>query len=369
MKLLRTSLLAPLLLTFGLCLITSSGGSAPSLVAPEKDFETFWRTYKDHYAFFGLHQLDWDQVYAKFRPVVTARTTPAELEATLIEMVKPLEDGHITIARGDKFIYKGTSRRHSYKQEFKEVQQDYWQTAYQNLQAAGFEPVRGSGPTVGKYQTLYVAKSSQNLGYLRLTRCFAELSGVMGTTRQEKQDQQRLLGLFDAALRELSGCRVLILDLRGNGGGHSGKEMASRFALSRRLTHFTAERQPGGYEQFTPLQPYYLAPNPALTYQKPLLILTNDGTASSAEELALALYQQPNVTTIGDATAGMFSDMYQARLSGKISFTLSHQRYFTPDTTLLEGRGVPVKELVPYSRPDLAQHHDPVIARALALTR
>lgn len=365
----RIPLVTALLFACIFCVTTAGRSPSRYRAQPEKDFETFWRTFKDHYAFFALHHLDWDQVYATYRPTITARTTPAELQATLIQMVKPLEDGHITISRGEEILYKGTTRRHSFKEEFKPVQNDYWQTAYQNLQAAGFGPVRGTGPAVGKYQVLYTAKSAQNLGYLRLTRCFAELSGVLGTTRQEEQDHQRLLGLFDAALQELSGCRGLILDLRGNGGGHSGKEMASRFALSRRLTHFTAERQPGGYEQFTPLQPYYLTPNPGLTYQKPLLILTNDATASSAEELVLALYQQPNVTTIGDNTAGMFSDMYQARLTDKVSYTLSHQRYFTPDTTLLEGGGVPVKQPVPHTRPDLTRHHDPVIAQAVALLR
>lgn len=339
------------------------------LSRPEQDFEQFWRTYKDHYAFFRLHQLDWDQAYATYRPTVTARTTAAELHATLAQMVKPLADGHITIARGDEIFYKGTTRRHSYKEQFREMQAAYWQTAYEALEAAGFAKVQGMGPQAGKFQVLYLSKSSRNVGYLRLSRCFAELTGVLGTTRQEQQDQERLLGLFDAAVRELSGCRAIILDLRGNGGGHSGKEMASRFGRSRHLTHFTAERQPGGYEQFSVLQPVYLTPHPALSYQQPLVILTNDGTASSAEELVLSLYQQPHVTTIGDNTAGMLSDMYQGRLSGKLNFTLSHQRYYAADTTLLEGAGVPVQVAVAQSRQDLERHHDPVIAKALEAIR
>ncbi|MCB2379274.1 S41 family peptidase [Hymenobacter sp. BT635] len=369
MKLPRIPLLTPLLL--GLLFLITAGSTLvpPRLSRPEKDFEKFWQTYKDHYAFFALHHVDWEQTYATFRPTITARTTPAELQATLARMVEPLRDGHITIARGDKILYKGTSQRHSYKTDFREVQETYWQTAYQNLQAAGFEPVRGLGSQVGKFQVLYLSKSSGNVGYLRLSRCFAELSGVMGSTRQEQQDQQRLLGLFDAALRELSACRALIVDLRGNGGGHSGKEMASRLSVGRHLTHFTAERRPGGYEQFTPLAPYYLTPNPGLNYQQPVVLLTNDGTASSAEEFVLALYRQPHVTTIGDNTAGMLSDMYPAQLSGKVTFTLSHQRYYSPDSVLLEGRGVPVRLPVAYPRQALDQRHDPVLARALAVIR
>lgn len=365
---LRSTLLSCILLLAAVVLTTSSM-PGPRLSAPEKDFEVFWKTFKDNYAFFGLHQVDWDRVYATHRPTITAQTTPAELQATLVAMITPLQDGHITLSKGDEILYKGTTARHSFKQEFKPVQDVYWQTAYQGLQAAGFEPVRALGPVVGKYAVLYVAKSSQNLGYLRLTRCFAEMSGILGNTRQEKQDHQRLLALFDQAVGELRSCRAIVLDLRGNGGGHSGREMASRFGTSRRLTHFTATRQSGGYEQFSPLQPFYITPNPALHYDKQLVILINDGTASSAEELVLSLYQQPNVTTIGDNTAGMLSDMFQAQLPSKIELPLSHQRYFATDTTLLEGRGVPVKLPVSHSRQDLDQHHDPVIAKALAVIR
>ncbi|TGE25929.1 hypothetical protein E5K00_12280 [Hymenobacter aquaticus] len=357
---------ATLLLALG-CLLLAAKPSRSGGSQPEKDFDKFWQTYKDHYAFFALHGLNWDQVYATYRPTITARTTAAELQATLTKMIEPLQDGHITISKGDEILYKGTPGRHSFKTDFRDLQPQYWQTAYQTLTAAGFAPVRGLGPQVGKYQVLYLSQSSQHVGYLRLSRCFAELTGVVGTARQERQDQQRLLGLFDAALRELSACRALIVDMRGNGGGHSGKEMASRLSVGRVLTHFTAERQPGGYERFSPLQPYYLSPNPTLNYARPVVILTNDGTASSAEEFVLALHRQPHVTTIGDNTAGMLSDMYQGELSGKVQFTLSHQRYYSPDTVLLEGGGVPVRLPVAYPRQALDQHQDPVLTKALEI--
>ncbi|RYU79314.1 S41 family peptidase [Hymenobacter persicinus] len=344
-------------------------GSKPHLSTPERDFETFWRTYHDHYAFFRLHQVDWDQTYATYRPTITARTTASELRETLIKMVQPLQDGHITISDNDRVLYKGTNRRRAYKDQFQSMQEAYWAAAAQALQQAGFAPLRGVGPTVGKFQLLYVSKSSQNVGYLRLSRCFAEMAGVMGTTRQEKADQRQLLALFDQALGELRDCRALIVDVRGNGGGHSGLEMARRFCPARQLTHFVAERQPGGYEQFTALQPYYLTPAPELRYDKPVALLTNDGTASSAEEFVLALHRQPRVTTIGDNTAGMLSDMYQGRLGRKMQFTLSHQRFYAPDTTLLEGVGVPVRVRVPQSREQVIQLQDAVLAQALQTLR
>ena len=36
----------------------------------------------------------------------------------------------------------------------------------------------------------------------------------------------------------------------------------------------------------------------------------------------------------------MLSDMYAGKLSNGLTFTLSNQRYYAPDRTLLEGRGV-----------------------------
>jgi carboxyl-terminal processing protease len=342
-------------------------GPTPRLGRPERDFETFWTTFRDHYAFFRLKQVDWDQQYAQYRPQVTRRTSQAELLAVLQQLVTPLRDGHINISKGEQVLF--SLKKPSYfKEEFKGQEAAYWQTSNQALQRQGFGPVQGVGPAFKDVRLYYVARTpgAAGLGYLRLTRCFGRVESLFDDQR-EAADQALMLRQLDSLLGTLADTRGLILDLRGNGGGHGGEELARRFCPARTLTHYKAVRQPGGYEQFTPLQPVYLAPVPAggVQYLKPVVILTNDKTASSAEDFTIGLYRLPQVTTVGANTSGMLSDMYSGELSGGLSFTLSNQRYYSVDTLLLEDVGVPARVPVVSPPTTLAPRQDPVIEAAL----
>ena len=371
---LKLRYLAGLLLT----LLTACAGSqstptasttAPRLSRPEQDFETFWTTFRDHYAFFRLKQVDWDQQYARYRPQVTPRTSRAELLAVLQQLVTPLRDGHINLSQGEKVLF--SAKKPSYfKDEFKGQEVAYWQTSAEALRRHGFGPVQGVGPAFKDTRLYYVARSPE-LGYLRISRCFGRVESLFDD-QKEAADQALMLRQLDSLLTgPLAATRALIIDLRGNGGGHGGDELARRFCPARTLTHYKTVRQPGGYEQFAPWQPMYLEPAPsgAPRYLQPLVLLTNDKTASSAEDFTIALYRRPQVTTVGANTSGMLSDMYSGELSGGLSFTLSSQRYYTLDSTLLEDVGVPAAVPVVSTRAALAAGQDPVIEAAVQQLR
>ena len=55
---------------------------------PLTNYEVFWQTFAEQYAFFTLHNVDWPAVDKKFRPQVTPNTTPEELLAILSGMVE-----------------------------------------------------------------------------------------------------------------------------------------------------------------------------------------------------------------------------------------------------------------------------------------
>ena len=178
-----------------------------------------------------------------------------------------------------------------------------------------------------------------------------------------------MLTLFDSLLTSLSRTKAIIIDLRTNGGGHGGVELAGRFAREKVLTHYKAIKQKGDYETFKPLEPHYLVPNDGVRYAKPVVILTNDKTASSAEDFVISLHQQPTVTTIGTNTSGTLSDMFEASLSNNIVFTLSNQRYYTTDNQLLEDVGVPVEIEIENSKQDIQNKIDPLIIRAIEVLK
>jgi carboxyl-terminal processing protease len=340
--------------------------AAPSL--PEQSFEQFWQAFRDHYAFFPLKQVDWDATYRAYRPRITAQTPQDSLVQMFGRMVAPLHDGHITISQGETILFKGESRRNSFKQTFKTMQPEFWRVATQQLQMAGFGPLKGMGADFKGKQPLYVSRSG-GIGYLHLTRNFADISGAIGTDAQEKKDQQRLEKLFSQALKQLQGCHVLLLDIRDDGGGHSGVELAGHFATERVLTSYKALRQPGGYDRFTEPQPVYITPAAGPRFAGPVILLTSDQTASAAEDLTIALSTLPQVTQIGTATKGMLSDMYSVHLPNGLDVTLSHQRYTTPAGQPLEDVGVQPDVAVENTLSALQQQRDPVLEKALELAR
>lgn len=336
--------------------------NSKKLSVPEKDFEKFWLTFKDNYAFFELKGVNWDSSYSKFRPLITKNTNQKELISVMAQMVDPLKDSHITISKGEEILYK--SKRPSYfRQEFKGQEKEFWQTVKKTLADNNFQELKGVGP-VFKEEHLYYVSKNKELAYIRITRCFGEAQSLFDD-KKELTDTKLMLHLFDSLLAKSEDTKAMIIDLRGNGGGHAGLELASRFIQKLTLTHYRSIRQKRIY---TSPEPQYLYPNPGITYLKQLIILTNDRTASSAEDFTISLYKQNNVTTLGANTSGMLSDMYSGELSNKLSFTLSNQVYYSTDKDILEDKGVPVKIEIKNSMQDIKDGIDPVILKAIQMT-
>jgi len=345
--------------------LTAQSQTIKKISQPEKDFETFWKTFKNNYAFFQLKGINWDSTYTKFRPMVSKKTNQKKLITILGQMVEPLKDGHITISKGEEILYK-VKKPSYFKQEFKGIESAFWQTVYKTLEDNNFSAVKGIGP-VFKDENLFYVSQSSSLGYIRITRCFANPESIFDD-KKEIGDTKLILTLFDSIITSLASKKSIIIDIRANGGGHGGIELASRFTNEKILTHYKAIRTKGNYESFTKLEPNYLTPNNGTRYLNPIIILTNDKTASSAEDFTISLYQLPRVTTIGTNTSGMLSDMFSGNISNKISFTLSNQRYYTTDNKLLEDIGVPVKIVIKNTKQDIKNKIDPVIIKAIEKT-
>jgi hypothetical protein len=342
------------------------GQMPKELSRPEKDFETFWTTFKDNYAFFKLKGVDWDSAYTKFRPQVTKTTKEKQLIEILGQMVEPLKDGHITISRGEKILYK-TQKPSAFREEFKDLKKEFWQTVGATLVQNGFSQPMGVGAVFRDEHLYYVAKTEQ-IGYIRISRCFAEVKSIIHESK-ELADTNLMLSLFDSLLRHVSNTQTLIIDVRGNGGGHGGLELASRLTKTKTLTHYKAIKQKGSYDSFSTLEPQFIAPHNGTQYLKQIIILTNDKTASSAEDFTISLYQQPHVTTIGTNTSGMLSDMFEAKLSNKIAFTLSNQVYYSTEKEILENKGVQVHVEVKNTKQDIEAKQDAVLMKALKVMR
>lgn len=349
-----------------LLFISSSAGAqeAVRLSRPELDFEKFWRSFKDNYAFFELKGVNWDSTYARFRPRVKENTSKEELVSILGQMVDPLKDGHITLSEDDDILYK-SPRASRFREEFKGLEKEFWRMVDTTLMDKGFFKPVGVGPAF-KEERLYYFARTKDVAYIRITRCFARPESLFEEA-EEKADLRLMLRLFDSLLQKASGTGTLIVDLRSNGGGHGGFELASRLVRAKTLTHYKAVKRKGSKASFAEAKPQYILPHKGARYSKQVILLTSDRTASSAEDFAISLYTQPHVTTVGTHTSGMLSDMFEGTLSNNLSFTLSNQVYYSKDKTVMEDKGVPVQYEVVNTKENIREKKDPVIVKAMQL--
>lgn len=204
-------------------------------------------------------------------------------------------------------------------------------------------------------------QNNQRIGYIRLS----EFSG-------HAAEQMR------QAITNLSRQNVdrFVLDLRGNPGGRLDQETAiARMWLNNGAIVRIVDRN-GDTEQIT-------ANNTALT-NKPLAVLVDGGSASAAEILTGALKDNNRAVVIGTQTFGKALVQSVNPLSDGSGINVTIARYFTPNGTDINQRGITpnvVSPLTEAQAKDLSQHpdklgtaQDPQFQRALsqikaALTR
>jgi hypothetical protein len=159
---------------------------------------------------------------------------------------------------------------------------------------------------------------------------------------------------------KLVGLRVLIMDLRGNGGGmfQPAVRTAERFLPTGIIVSLKG--------QLRDQNRTFKADN-ARAYTMPLLVLIDGDTASSAEMLAGALKDNQRATLIGQATYGKGSVQGVLPLeSTTAGIRVSVARFFSPLGKPYEGNGVTPHWAVPPANFSLS---DQALETALAEAR
>jgi C-terminal processing protease CtpA/Prc len=106
------------------------------------------------------------------------------------------------------------------------------------------------------------------------------------------------------------------------------------------------------------------APGSATALEIPAVVLTSSYTVSAAEIGLLALKELPNVTIIGENTAGALSDMMERQLPNGWEFSLPHQVYEAVDGTHFEGPGIPPDIAIPMNIEAFDQGRDRILEAA-----
>ncbi|MEJ7740973.1 MAG: S41 family peptidase [Chitinophagaceae bacterium] len=120
------------------------------------------------------------------------------------------------------------------------------------------------------------------------------------------------------------GLKKLILDLRGNGGGilNEAVEIADEFLSNDKLIVYTQGNKSAKEE--------YRCKRPGLFEEGPLILITDEGSASASEVLAGALQDWDRATIIGRRTFGKGLVQEQYDLADGSALRLTVARYYTP---------------------------------------
>lgn len=165
-----------------------------------------------------------------------------------------------------------------------------------------------------------------------------------------------------AEMRE-RGMKALILDLRGNPGGVGMMSIPIARLFTREGTSL------GRLQMREFNQEFKVEPNSA-AFEGPLLILVDEGTASTSEIFAVGMRDIGRVTIVGAGpSAGMALPSMIETLpdGGLIQYVVGD--YHSAKGTAAEGEGVAPDLLATESRRDYAEGRDPVLDAAVALLR
>lgn len=348
--------------------------SQPLADTPLTNYEVFWQTFAEQYAFFALRKVDWRAMDKKARPRLTPETKPEELFQILSGMVEPLHDKHISIsARSIHSGFRGgrpasDTLQDADKPRIREIiETKYILRGLQDfcngqLQFGLLRQRQGSIATDSERKG-----QASSIAYLRI-HSFARYS--------KGDDFGKQLDALEAALDEIfkdaSRWTGLVIDIRINSGGfdHFGVAIASRLAT---VDYFgwekVARNDVDHPERHTTPQRTIVHASQRPGFRGPVVLLTSAHAVSAAETFAMALFgRDPHVTRVGANTQGAFSDVLDRRLPNGWTFGLSNETYRTKYGKSFEGAGVPPDIEAPiFLKEDLAYGRDSALDRALEL--
>jgi carboxyl-terminal processing protease len=313
---------------------------------PEWNFEVLWHTFAEHYAFFELHQVDWQAQYKTYRPLVTASTTRRDLFDILVDLVEPLSDPHIYVARGAATRYSPDRPQ-------------LWAPMWPQIVGLLKRPYLHSEVHQAGNDKLFYGMLDEGIGYLSIL--------TMIEFAAEQEDERVVLAeAMDRILLEFKDANALIIDVRTNSGGHASNALliASRFADQQRLVFSRQTRQGDGY---TPLHEFRVEPRGERQFTGPVVVLTSRAMFSAGEIFVMCMRAFPHVTVVGEATAGAHSNMVEKSLPKGWPFGLSNQVCFAHDGQVYEEVGIPPDVEVKMSSKARGSDCDPVLDEALEI--
>ena len=305
---------------------------------PVENFDLLWNTVDEKYAFFDYKDIDWDEVYQRYRPLVNNNMTEEDLFWVMNDMLYELRDGHVNLVS-----------------DFDVARNWDWYLDY----PANFNETILERNYLGKDHRIVIpfrTKVIDDVGYIRYGSFLSLIDG------------ERLDRLVDE-YRDLNG---IIIDIRDNTGGALAyvdtlaTRLAQRNGEEEVTVGYVRYKDGPGHNDFTRTFPVKLSEH--RSFNKPVVVLTNRQVYSAANAFAAYMSSLPNVTLVGDVTGGGGGAPYSGELMNGWQFNFSANQLMDLDQEQIEN-GVAPDIKVDISAEDEAAGRDTILETALDLLR
>lgn len=171
---------------------------------------------------------------------------------------------------------------------------------------------------------------------------------------------------FDSTMQELSDCRAIVLDLRGNPGGMAGLSMGIAGYFVDTIVPLGMLKTRGSELRLvTNPRRVSLSGRPLRIYDGALAILVDRESVSTSEIFAAGMQHLGRARVFGDTTSGQALPALMRRLPNDDVLLHVFSDYALPDGTRLEARGVIPDQVEPVTRSDLLAGRDAALVAAM----
>ncbi len=303
-------------------------------------FDAVWKLFDRHYAFFEERTVDWSQARQVYQPRAEQAESADALFDILVEMLRPLNDGHVNLSWGERSFNAGRPRlRQQLTEAWRDADTELSEGAFvgqwsrQVRQSIGRVLDEGSH-RIGADGAVEWGLINQRVGYLRVNR-FARFDAHAPNRAAELETLRQTL--VEASL-DLSSAERLIVDVAHNGGGHDAAAMTVVEYFLDQPREVLIYAVPG-----TEARHVRLAPS-GQGETRDITLLTSEVTASAAEAFVLMMRALPHVTHAGERTRGGISSLLPKPLPLGFQVTVSYQPVLDAEGRLFEGSGIPPEQ-------------------------
>ena len=290
-------------------------------------FDTIWQEMDEKYGGFGVRNIDWEEIYQMYSPLVSDNMSEIELFGVCTEMLDVFDDQHIFLSTeegegGLGFASGKNGDETIAEKEFslKNVMDNYLDPGFYNDNFGEDNDV--------EIQFVYGTISDGRIGYIYFPHF-----------EPSSNDWHKQI---DGALAELTDTEGIIVDVRNNSGGFPvvDRYVAKRF-MNKEAHIFSIQTRNGPlHADFDEPTKYFSTPSDN-AYSKPIVALINKSTVSAGEEFMLYLESQEHVTVLGSRTSNAFSGVsFERFLPNGWRYGLPVQLYKYPDGSSPEGIGI-----------------------------